>query len=371
MEDRTANIPTQLWIAARYMEAFSFIAAFIFLYNKARQNGKSAWLKAEYIFLVYSAIASFIMLAIFYGHFFPDAYIEGSGLTPFKKISEYVISGLFIVSIALLFKKRKLLDSKIANLLSLALITKILAELSFSVYVGVYDFPNMLGHLFKFISFLLLYKAVLEIGLMEPYRFLFFDLKRSQDEYRLAQGELQRRIEDDLGEAYKYIGVANRKISILLEIEKHSEHKKNKQELIAHIVNAAKSACHASVALMYKHENGDIFSLVFGEGISPEMRADLAIVPAQKAEFIKGMVAEKKRINSPCELYDAGCFNENGRLSYFVAAPFIIESVCKGFLFLGFEKRQSIAQQELEFLDIFSIHISSALAKLKVIRQEG
>lgn len=367
--EHSTNLPTQLWIAARYMEALSFIGAFILLQKNYKQERQDNLFKADLIFIIYLILSSGVLLSIFYWDIFPDAYVEGTGLTAFKIISEYIISALFIVSLALLFKKRSVLDSKIFNLLSLSLMVKVISELFFSGYVGVDDFLNMLGHLLKFISFFLLYKAILEIGLMKPYRFLFLDLKRSQEEYRLAQNELQQRIKDDLVEAYKYIGVANRRISLLLEIEEHSKDKKNKQDFIMHVINTAKSACHANVAMMYRHESGDMFSLVFEEGADKSVAGDLVKVRAQEVEFIKNMIEMKERINSPCELYDIGCFNRNKKLNYFVATPFILGNMCKGFLFLGFEERSSIAQQELEFLDVFSIHISSALAKLKVIEE--
>jgi transcriptional regulator with GAF, ATPase, and Fis domain len=234
--------------------------------------------------------------------------------------------------------------------------------------VGTYNFTIVLRHLFKFASFLLIYKAILDIGLMDPYRFLFQNLQKSQEEYRQAQKELQQRIRDDLIEAYKYIGFSNRKMSILMEVENHSNHKKNRKELIAYIANVAKSACHASVALIYRHEKNGTFKMVLGEGLKKNNMDDLERVDAKKAEFVKNMIKEKKVMNSSCEFFDPGCFNGNGKLSYFVAAPFMVENACKGFLFLGFEDKKSMVQQEIEFINIFSIHISSALAKLGVIK---
>ncbi len=366
--DHTTNLPTQLWISARYLEAFSFIGAFIILRKKSVQDQWRILLNANYIFLTYMIIVILMLLSIFYWHVFPNMYTETAGLTRFKVVSEYVIVGIFVVSIALLYKKKVLFDSSVYNLLSLALIVKVISELIFTGYINVYDFQNMLGHFLKYISFLLIYKAILEIGLMDPYRLLFYDLKKSQEEYHVVQSELQQKIRDNLIDAYEQVGYSNRKIAALLEIDKHSNYKKNKKELFAHITNVAMTSSQANVALIYKYDSKGLFSLVFGEGYHKTKMNVFGRVDSQKIAFIKKMIKEQRTISSSCEYYDIAHFNINGNLSYFVVVPFIADNSCKGFLFLGFEGNNSIASQELEFLDVFSIHVLMALEKLKVIK---
>ena len=170
----STDLPTQLWILARYFEALTFLGALLFLKKDYGGKPRIPTGKADLIFISYLAVFSLAMLAIFYWKIFPPTYIEGIGLTSFKKNSEYLISYIFLISIGLVFWKSNRLDSKMANFLFFALMIKIASELLFSYYSGVFDFFNILGHLLKFISFALLYKAVLEIGLMDPYRFLFF-----------------------------------------------------------------------------------------------------------------------------------------------------------------------------------------------------
>jgi len=187
------NVATQLWIAARYSEAASFIAAFFFFSDKKQPKIQENMIK---VILSFAVVFFAVLASIFYWRNFPVAYDAVSGLTGFKKASEYLISFLFLVSIVLLYRKRRLFDREIAGLLFLALVMKIVSELFFTEYVGVFDFSNMLGHLFKFISFILLYKAVLEGGLMKPYRFMFMDLKRSEETLRTSQARCQAILEN-------------------------------------------------------------------------------------------------------------------------------------------------------------------------------
>lgn len=367
----TTDLPTQLWLSARYMEALTFLGALLFLKKDSKSEPRIPTGKSEIIFLSYFFVFALIIMSIFYWKFFPATYIEGGGLTAFKKNSEYIISIIFLISVGLIFWKKERFDSKMVSFLSFALIIKAVSEFLFTEYAGVFDFSNILGHLLKFISFALLYKAVLEIGLMNPYQFLFLDLKKSQAEYRATQSELQRRIEEHLDEAYRHLGTTNRKISLLLEIEENSQKNKNRDEIIEHIVSLAKSASHAKKALLYRSERDGLFSLIAGRGYDEDELKNLKNISFSQANFLKNLMEEKKRINSSCDLFELSYLNHNKKISYFVVLPLIYEKVCAGFLFLGFEKRKSMDAHELEFLDVFSVHASTALARLKVIRKNN
>ena len=91
------NLPTQLWIAARYIESLSLLAAPFFLRHKPR---------AAPIFIAYAVITTILLASVFWWGAFPNCYIEGQGLTPFKKVSEYVVSILLGLSIVHLWRKR-------------------------------------------------------------------------------------------------------------------------------------------------------------------------------------------------------------------------------------------------------------------------
>ncbi|MFX1338560.1 MAG: MASE3 domain-containing protein [Promethearchaeota archaeon] len=168
-----SNLPTSLWIAARYLQAISFLYASL-VFNKE--------VKINYLLIGYTLITFILIYSIFAG-FFPVCYIEGSGLTPFKIISEYIIIFILIITILVMRKFRSELNKKIYIFIIGSLITTIIGEFVFTLYVSVYGFSNLLGHIFKIIAFFFLYKAIIVIGLENPYNLLFRKLKKSEEKY--------------------------------------------------------------------------------------------------------------------------------------------------------------------------------------------
>jgi len=166
-----SNLPTQLWIAARYVQSITFLVAPLFTIRK---------LKVGQAFAVYLAASFLLLFAIFY-RIFPDCFIEGQGLTAFKVTSEYIISAILAVSLAFLYRKRTYFDPYILKLLAASTITVIASEMSFTLYADVYGFFNMLGHVLKIVAFYLIYRAMIVTGLDRPYGMLFRDLKIERD----------------------------------------------------------------------------------------------------------------------------------------------------------------------------------------------
>jgi PAS domain S-box-containing protein len=179
------NLPTQLWIAARYMQGISLLVAPLFLRRKLRIN---------LVFPGYALAVFLLLTSIFYWNVFPACFVEGVGLTPFKKISEYIISLILLGSIAYLLKNRKEFDQKVLNLVAWSIIFTIVSELLFTFYISVYGLSNLIGHYFKIFAFYLIYKALVETGLSQPYSLLFRNLKQSEEAIReekeRAQGYL-------------------------------------------------------------------------------------------------------------------------------------------------------------------------------------
>lgn len=166
-----ANLPTQLWIATRYTQSLSLLIAPLVLGRK---------LKTSWVFSGYLAVTVLALGSIFVGPLFPACYIAGQGLTPFKKISEYVISLIFAASVVLLYRKRRAFDRSIFWLLAASAGFGVVSELFFTLYVDVYGLFNLAGHLFEIVSFYLVYKAFIETGLVKPYALLFRELKQSE-----------------------------------------------------------------------------------------------------------------------------------------------------------------------------------------------
>ena len=171
------NLTTQLWIAARYLESLSLLAA-PFMIRRELRTGLT--------FAGYAVLTSILLLSIF-GGIFPDCYVEGVGLTGFKVISEYVISGILLGSLLMLLAKRREFDRDVHALIALSIVTTIGSELAFTFYVGVFDFSNLVGHYLKIIAFYLIYKAIIETGLSKPYTLMFRNLKETEAALRESE----------------------------------------------------------------------------------------------------------------------------------------------------------------------------------------
>lgn len=180
-----ANLPTQLWIASRGLLSFSFLAAPLFLTRR---------LRFPLCFWFFALVTALVLFSTLYWPVFPTCFVEGQGLTPFKKISEYCISLILLLSLGTLYSQRRLVSPAVYSLLSWAIILSVIAELSFSFYFDVYRLSDMIGHYFKIISFYFIYEAILATGIKEPYALIFKEFKEAHDELSSANEQLSREI---------------------------------------------------------------------------------------------------------------------------------------------------------------------------------
>lgn len=169
--------PIQFWIAARYLEALSLLAAPLFT---RRQFPPMALLA------VYGLVCVSLIVSVFSG-WFPSCYQEGTGVTAFKMISEYLISLILLAAIGLLLRRRDLPPQVLRMMIGACALT-ILAELSFSFYTTLFGFFNQLGHYLKILSFFLIYKATIQASLTHPYEVLFHDLKAREQALSESEG---------------------------------------------------------------------------------------------------------------------------------------------------------------------------------------
>jgi len=170
-----SNEPTQLWILARYVEALSLLFAPLFLSRRLRLVPS---------LVTYGLVVGLGLLSICRFDLFPNCFIEGQGLTAFKVGSEYAISLILLAALWVLYRRRGLFEPRVFRLLAAAILTTVAAEVFFTLYTDVYGVANVVGHLFKLVSFYLVYSAVVVTSLRAPYSLLFRDLKEERDRAR-------------------------------------------------------------------------------------------------------------------------------------------------------------------------------------------
>lgn len=159
-----ANLPTQLWIILSYLLSISFLVALLGYEKSVNTYG---------VLIIYFII-TLILVASSLLRIFPDCFIVGQGLTPFKKISEYIIIFIYIISLILLRKTNQIaigFRERLSNLLILL----IFSSFFFTLYSDVYGVFNFLGHYFKLGAFLIIYTSLLKDLIVVPYQKILFD----------------------------------------------------------------------------------------------------------------------------------------------------------------------------------------------------
>jgi len=182
-----SNLATQLWISARYVESVSLLAAAFMIDRKFR---------AQPVLAVYALVTTFLLASIFFWKIFPTCFVDGTGLTPFKKVSEYIICLLLLLSIAMLLRRHREFEPHVLRLLIASIAVTIASELAFTLYVDVKGPLNLIGHYLKIISFYLIYRAIIQTGLTRPFALLLRDLKQSEEALRAAKENLEMEVDD-------------------------------------------------------------------------------------------------------------------------------------------------------------------------------
>jgi len=178
----TTNLSTQLWLAARSLQAVALLLAPAYLTRR---------LDPRLALAGWGAAAALLLLLVLGGGL-PDAFLEPGGFTAFKRRGEVLIVLVLGAAVAALNRKRHLLHPDVYRLYLGAVVTTMAAELSFAVEVRPAGAFDLLGHLLRSLAFYLLYKATVETALLQPYALLFRTLKQSEEELRKALGEVKQ-----------------------------------------------------------------------------------------------------------------------------------------------------------------------------------
>lgn len=201
--DYESNLPTQLWIAARYFESICLLIAPLFLGRRLNHN---------LVLLSLSSVAAVLISSIFFWDIFPDCYLPGSGLTSFKIISEYIICAFLLMAGLGIWFRRAEFEKEVYLLIILSILLTVGSELSFTAYMNVFGTANLLGHLLKITSFYLLYKAIIETGLKRPHNLLYRKLHNKQEKLQKINGKLT----DEIFEREK---IENERLKLIAELQ--------------------------------------------------------------------------------------------------------------------------------------------------------
>jgi hypothetical protein len=140
-----SNKATQFWVAVRFFSASAFLSsAFITSTTPSRRLSKAALMTAA---LVISAVV-FVSI-IFFPDYVPTAFIQGVGLTPFKRNAEYVIISLLVLAVIMYWRRLSRTGDRLITYYLAAFVLCIFSESAFTLYNSAFDTYNMLGHIYK------------------------------------------------------------------------------------------------------------------------------------------------------------------------------------------------------------------------------
>ncbi|MEW6379523.1 MAG: MASE3 domain-containing protein [bacterium] len=200
------NLTMQFWIAARFIESISFLIAPLFIGRK---------LNARRVFTGYITASFLVLWAILSQYISPIYFIEGAGSTLFGRMSRLVICLILLASITHLIHRRREFEPAVLYLVVTSIIITISSELIIAFFAvrsgGPYTLTCLTLNAF---SFYLIYKAIVETGMMRPYQLLFRNLKRSEELLR----ESASRCEISLEQSKRELTIRNQISDIFLTV---------------------------------------------------------------------------------------------------------------------------------------------------------
>ena len=173
-----ADKQLNFWLAARLLAA---IALFVMAIRPW-----SSFTTARTRYLLIGAMVSLTLLlnwlVLFHQDALPRTFIPGEGLTPLKKNLEYFSIALNVITAMLLWRKMRQQQSFNAPLLFGAVCVMGMGEFFFTLYTTMTGGYNVLGHIYKVISYLFIYRAIVVEAIEDPYK----RLARTQENLAVA-----------------------------------------------------------------------------------------------------------------------------------------------------------------------------------------
>ena len=156
------NTMLTFWLTARFLEAFVLLSAIFVNFHTISK------LK---VFILFGLVTIGIY-SLAFSQYVPILYELGSGLTSLKINLEYTIIFILMISILIYIKKRKNFDESIYYYIIASIVFTIFTELTLTLYAKVDDSFTMLAHLFKFLSYWMIFLSMIKTSLEKPFKFL-------------------------------------------------------------------------------------------------------------------------------------------------------------------------------------------------------
>lgn len=151
------------WLAARLSEALVLLGVALRAWRPlTHPQQRYQWLAATL-----GGVALMVYLRLYQPQLFPRMFIEGQGLTPLKIVMEWLVIGLLACAAVGLLRRREQPFDRQGLLLAVGI--SILSELCFTAYRNSHDIYQLLGHAYKVLACLVVYRVVFVSSIQQPY----------------------------------------------------------------------------------------------------------------------------------------------------------------------------------------------------------
>lgn len=175
------------------------------------------------------------------------------------------------------------------------------------------------------------------------------------------------RAQEKLFESYQHLGIINRQVAILLELNKNCAEAKAPQ-VIRLILDSAISLGQAKIAALYVYDfKKKNFRLITAVGLAPDLKKRFNYLGPRQFSRLTQLIAEKKKIYGLL----GPKYQKNpllAGLKSYLAIPFMAQKTIQGMFLLGFDNRESFSNQELDFYDAFAAQSSFTFQNLNIFK---
>ena len=155
------------WLAGRAMAAIALLAIAVMPDRRWSARACGATLAATV-----AATALICWLGLLHEDWLPRTFIAGQGLTAVKVGSEYALMAAYGLAALLLWWRARHSGGVGPVWLAAGAWTLGLGESFFTLYADVSDLFNLLGHVYKALAYLMIYRALFVEGVQAPYHAL-------------------------------------------------------------------------------------------------------------------------------------------------------------------------------------------------------
>ncbi len=176
------------WLAARFLSSVVLLVVALRPWQALRFKASRYVIFGSLV--IVTALLNWV--AVYHQTWLPDTFIPGQGLTAFKKNTEYLVIALNIAAAAILWRKMRSPQPFKVALIFGAVITLAMSEVFFTLYTTMSGSYNVLGHVYKVIAYLFIYRAIVVEAIELPYK----QLKNSLDSLRESKSLLRSVVEN-------------------------------------------------------------------------------------------------------------------------------------------------------------------------------